>query len=108
FARRVLARVEREREAKVPRFKWAWLLGMLAPAVAVALVLMLRPPSPTDYTGVKGGARLELFSPSGKLADGATVHPGEALRFSVSAPRNGFALIVGLNVQGELFAYYPL
>ena len=107
FARRVLARVERESEAKAPRFNWGWLVGFLVPAAAAAVLLVSRGPAPT-YTGVKGAARLELFAPEGKLADGAMVHPGEAIRFAVGAPRNGYALIVGLNARGELFPYYPL
>ena len=71
---------------------------------------MLMRPATTgdDYLGVKGGVRLQALTAQGKLADGATVHAGEALRFAVSAPHAGYLLVLGLNERGELFPYYPL
>ncbi|MBS2031210.1 MAG: hypothetical protein JST54_25145 [Deltaproteobacteria bacterium] len=108
FARRVLARVENAKPAS-PKFRWSWIAGLLAPAMAVAVLLLVRPTKPNDdYLGVKGNVHMELLTPQGKLADGAVVHPGDALRFSVSAPKAGSLLILSLNERGEVFAYYPL
>jgi hypothetical protein len=105
----VLARVECE-APQPARFNWTWLAGLLAPALAMGIVVLVRgPATPRDtYLGTKGGARLELFTPTGKLADGAPVHPGDALRFGIAVPKDGYALVLGLNEKGELFPYYPL
>lgn len=110
FARRVLARVERENPQPAQRFNWTWLAGLLAPAVAMALLVIIRGPVKQDdaYLGTKGGVRLELFSPAGKLAENATVHPGDSVRFGVAVPEAGYVLVLGLNEEGELFPYYPL
>ena len=108
FARRVMARVEDAKPAS-SRFRWTWFAGLLAPALAVTVLLLVKPAKPSDdYLGVKGNVHLELLKAQGKLPDGAVVHPGDALRFSVSAPKAGSLLVLSLNERGEVFAYHPL
>jgi hypothetical protein len=112
FARRVLARVERQAEEQAPRRSWSWLTAFLVPAAALAVLLLLKPPrGPDDYIGVKGAVSLFVrlrAEGTPKLTDGALVHPNDEIRFSYSAPQAGEVLVVGLNERGEVFPYYPL
>jgi hypothetical protein len=111
FARKVLIRAEQRAPARHDWRSWFKLGALLVPVAAAGLVLLLRPaPHPADdfYEGVKGSTHLQLFSPRGKVEDGAQVHPGEALRFVYSSPQAGYLLVAGLNERGELFPYYPL
>jgi hypothetical protein len=93
----------------------AWLVpaGALA-AAALVLVIVLRGRSPAIEADLrpKGGSiglsiHVATGSGSRTLATGEPVHPGDRIRFEVSAPRAGQVAIVGLDGAGVSTVYYP-
>ncbi len=91
---------------------WRWIAGggMLAAAAAALLLFILRAPDdPVDADlAIKGNdIALILHAPSGKLASGDVVAPGDQLRFEVIAPRRGFVAIIGVDGTGSPSIYVP-
>ena len=70
-----------------------------------------RPNAPDWATRTKGGARIGFFVSSGGSVrpgrDGQAVHPGDRLRFTVSAPRPAHVAILSLDAAGVASVYYP-
>lgn len=115
------ATVEAVEDAAERRRPRAWLrwpvlvapIGAVA-AVAIALVLGIRPPGPEDgYVGYKGGGMgLAVFVNGGEgaqaVADGATVPASAALRFKVQPAGEGCWLwILSVDASGEISRLYP-
>jgi hypothetical protein len=106
---RTIARVTR------PRRRW-WRLAplVLAPALAVAaLLLYLRPspPTPPPELAYKGGPALTVYARRGEqvfvVHDGETLRPGDELRFVVTAAGQGYVLVVSLDGAGQASVYHP-
>ncbi len=107
---------------KVPA--WAWLI----PAAAALLLVVLKPGSevpggfgaagranqqvPEDpAVRAKGGFRLGFFVRRGNSVfrggHGESLRPGDALQFTVSAPRAGYLAVLSRDGSGQSSVYYP-
>ncbi|TMQ05266.1 MAG: DUF4384 domain-containing protein [Deltaproteobacteria bacterium] len=104
------------RAAPPPRrfARWTWLAsgGALAAAAAVALLVVLRPGGgPDDGPIYKGDIALQVYaadaSGSHRLDAGATVQPGDKIRFGVHVAARGYVAVVGIDGSGAATAYYP-
>lgn len=89
----------------------AWLLAPLVFAGAAAALLLLTPRPPGTYVGAKsGGGAMEVWlareGAALRLADGATAHPGEGLRFAVRAPGR-LAMILTVDAAGRVSRLVP-
>ncbi len=105
FAARVLEKTERPRRAF-----WQWLVPVGA-LVAALLVLLVRSPRVEPETSIKGALGLtvhrQLQSGSETLTPEATLHPGDSLRFELSAARPGFVAVFGRDASGHVVAFTP-
>jgi hypothetical protein len=87
---------------RVPSRRSRWIAGMLTVAGAVAAIALFRAPAPSEVR-LKGGAiDLEVFAKGrgaavAPLLAGGAVHPGDALRFRLTAHRAGYAGIVSVD-----------
>jgi hypothetical protein len=96
-----------------PRRWWRWALpAVLAAAAAAIFVFVIRPKGDDDDVLVKGEPvtltihRAEA-SGSRPLASGDVVHPGDRIRFEVTAAKKGYIAIVGLDGSGATTVYFP-
>jgi hypothetical protein len=106
-----------------PRLLRPWVMGGAVAFAALLLWIKLRPtPAPLPdadgggadgpYLGVKDAddgvavylRRGESVRP---LADGAAVHPGDALRFAVDPARGKYALVVSIDGAQQISVYAP-
>lgn len=105
-----------------PKLLRPWALGGLAAVAALLLWIKLRPaPAPlhgrdggdAPYVGVKdaddGGVAIYVRRGAAvhPLHDGATVHPGDALRFAVDPARGKYALVVSIDGAQQISVYAP-
>lgn len=106
-----------------PRLLRPWAMGGAVAFAALLLWIKLRPaPSPLQpsdgggdapYIGVKdaddGGVAVYLRRGAAvrPLSDGATVHPGDALRFAVDPARGKYALVVSIDGAQQISVYAP-
>jgi hypothetical protein len=121
FVAGVVRRSEEEALRARPRWLDAlrnprWLLVPAAAAAAAALLLVLavpRRPPVDDRVHFKGqGAALRLFYARGTaearpLDPGATLRPGDLLRFGVVSARGGHAFVASVDEAGRFSRYYP-
>lgn len=90
-----------------------WLVAggtFVAAGAAILLLVVLRSGEPRrdDDVGIKGdGVTLILHTPTGRLASGDTVAPGDRIRFEVRAPRAGFVAIAGIDGSARATVYVP-
>lgn len=98
---------------RAPWWRLTWGIGLAATAAAV--FLLVRPPAPDgDRIIAKGQAiHLDVFRGSAAggsepLISGATVAPGEVLRFRARGAETGHALVIGVPEKGETFAFAPV
>lgn len=85
--------------------------GALAAAAAVAVVVLRPAPGPDDDLRAKGGVGLVIHVAADGTSravtrDGA-VHPGDRIRFAVSAPGTGHVAVIGIDAAGAATVYYP-
>jgi hypothetical protein len=77
---------------------------------ALALVAFFLVPSPHGVT-LKGGSEFDIFvqgpAEPRLLADGATIHAGDVLRFQYSAKKNGYLMVVDWDGTGQLTVFHP-
>lgn len=106
--------------AALPGSRW-WrgprVAGVLVVAVAALMLLVgprrRAPPAPEPALRAKGGTiDLEIFAKGrdGRvtgLLDGGTAHPGDALRFRVSARRAGYLGLISVDGRGAILDYGP-
>jgi hypothetical protein len=98
---------------RAPWWRFAWGIGLAATAAAV--FVLVRPPAPGgDRIMAKGqSVVLDVFRGSAAggsepLISGATVAPGEVLRFRARGAEAGHALVIGVPEAGEAFAFAPV
>jgi Putative zinc-finger len=105
---RTIARVTQLRR----RRWWRWTPLVLAPALAVAaLLLFVRPPREPEY-GFKGGPMLTVYARHGDrvfvVRDGQTLQPGDELRFVVTSwAGRHYVLIASIDGAGQASIYHP-
>jgi len=119
---RFLRQLERREAAPAPRASLLERLGLprrlvpaLGLAVPLALAVVLLPrllERPGDGVTMKGdGFRVAVARAGGgapELAAGdAIVHPGDALRFSYEAARDGYLLVLDLDGRGTASVLHP-
>jgi hypothetical protein len=96
-----------------PRRGTTWTVSAIALAAAAVLAVRIkRNDAPPAGTRAKGVLSLDLVlrSASGEVtrpARGASVFPGDALRFEVTAARPGFVTVLGLDAAGAVTVYAP-
>lgn len=100
------------RPGRFARWQRWWIAAgtFAAAAAAVLLLIVFRGGGGQreDDLGIKGdGVTLVLHAPSGRLASGDTVAPGDRIRFEVLAPRAGYVAIVGIDGTGMATVYVP-
>lgn len=111
-AERFLSQLEaRERHPVRSRRGWVVAVAGVAGVAALALVglVVLRAPVERGVT-FKGALVTITFKRGdamGTLERGATVSPGDALRFSVKADRPGYALVLERDGQGKVAVVAP-
>jgi hypothetical protein len=113
--------------ARRSRRRYLALAAGIAGAIAAAGVLVALEPGrgrssgdipgheardPHGHERRKGGAGLTVIrrSPDGRideLAADSPVHPGDAVRFRVSAPEDGFVGVLGIDAAGVVSPYAP-
>jgi hypothetical protein len=90
-----------------PRLLW----GASAAFAALAAVVVIRIAAPTDGTRLKGAARLGFYVKHGddvRLGiSGERAVPGDALRFTITAPAPAWLLILSRDGRGAASVYYP-
>ncbi|HET7786144.1 MAG TPA: zf-HC2 domain-containing protein [Myxococcales bacterium] len=79
-------------------------------AAAASVLLLLRPPAPRERS--KGpGFSLGMYVQHGgevrRAGPSETVAPGDAVRFTVTAPAGGYVAVLSLDPQGRGSIYYP-
>ncbi|MBM4777721.1 MAG: DUF4384 domain-containing protein [Archangiaceae bacterium] len=98
--------------AKLEKPKRRWLLWLpLAAAAAAMLVFFIQPPVEPEHS-VKGSVVLTVFRQRGddpveRLENGATVRPGDHVRFSITAPADGFVAVISRDGAGKVSTYHP-
>jgi hypothetical protein len=79
-------------------------------AAAASVLLMLRTPVPRERSKGSGFA-LGMYVQHGgevrRAAAGEEVAPGDAVRFTVTAPADGYVAVLSLDAQGRGSIYYP-
>lgn len=106
--------LDAERARRAPQI----IIGLLVAAAAVVLALNFGGDdrarvSPHDDIRFKGSdLALEVFAKSGdgrarSVGDGDVVHPGDRLGFKVTSRVDGFAMIVGVDDHGQVYAGWP-
>lgn len=79
-------------------------------AAAASVLLMLRPPGPRER-GKGSGFALGMYVQHGagvrRAAPGEEVAPGDAVRFTVTAPADGYVAVLSLDGLGRGSIYYP-
>ena len=97
----------------VPKRWWRWALpAVLAAAAAAIFIFVIRPKSSDDDIIVKGEPvtltihRAEAAG-SRPLASGDVVHPGDRIRFEVTAAKKGYVAVVGIDGSGATTVYFP-
>jgi putative zinc finger protein len=94
-----------------PRSRWIRVVAAGAGLAAAASVLfLLRPPGPGERSKGAGFA-LGMYVQHGgevrRAGSGEEVAPGDAVRFTVTAPSDGYLAVLSLDPQGRGSIYYP-
>ncbi len=102
----------RSRSGRHPWRVLAWAAPALAAGLALFVLHGRLPSSPrADQIRTKGGLRMGFFVRRGdNTAPGGpfeSVHPGDALQFTVHAPSAGFVAILSLDANGQASVYFP-
>jgi hypothetical protein len=106
FRRKVMARAP---EAAPPR-RWGWAFG-LAPVAATALALgtVVLPAASVQLKGA-GAAFQVFYKRKGEpqvFVPGNHLRVGDALRFSYTAPGNGYLMVLDVDGGGRIQTFYP-
>jgi hypothetical protein len=99
--------------------RWrAWSLAAMLSAAALLAVWLRLPDARLGDSRLKGaGLYLQLIArrggathpgPSERLLPGATLAPGDAVRFRVSTARAAYLSIIGIDAAYAVSAYFPL
>jgi hypothetical protein len=95
-----------------------WLVPATAVAAAALIALAVLPRSDREGqeeagggTRLKGGARLGFYLKRGEEvvrgASGDVLHPGDQVRFAISAAEPGFAAVLSVDGAGRVSVYHP-
>ena len=108
------ARVDEKRARRSRTRWWAGFTGLGVAAVAATLALMVWPSTDDHSIHWKGreAPRLSVLvshagEPARELDGAAVLHPGERLRFQVTAPRDGFLYLANIDEAGNVTRYFP-
>ena len=98
--------------AKLEKPKRSWLLWLPLAAAAAALLIFFVRPAVEPESSVKGSVVLTVFrqrgdAPAEQLENGATVRPGDHVRFSITAPADGFVAVISRDGAGKVSTYHP-
>ena len=106
--------VAKHEASATSRPRWLTFVMPVFAAVAALLVAFVvsRRLGPEDDLSVKGSVAFAVFrqSESGTgelLPQGATVKPGDRLRFEVRAPKDGWVAVLSKDGAGHVTVYYP-
>lgn len=103
-------------DATAPRTAVSWRRAgawATAAALAASLWVVLRPAAPErpEFHLRGGGLGLEVFrqtaGASEPLVDGSAARAGDTLGFRVQVRRDGFALVAGVDGEGEVYPVWP-
>ena len=87
-----------------------WVAAGAGLAAAASLLLVLRPSLPRERSKGSGFA-LGMYVQHGGEVRRAAAHeevaPGDAVRFTVTAPADGYVAVLSLDAQGRGSIYYP-
>jgi hypothetical protein len=87
-----------------------WVAAGAGLAAAASVLLVLRPSAPRER-GKGAGFALGMYVQHGgevrRAGSGEEVAPGDALRFTVTAPADGYLAVLSLDPQGRGSIYYP-
>jgi len=79
-------------------------------AAAAGVLLILRPSGPRERSKGSGFA-LGMYVQHGgevrRAGSGEAIAPGDAVRFTVTAPSDGYVAVLSLDAQGRGSIYYP-
>lgn len=107
---RVAITIAERRRAVMNPVARSWLPATVLALAAAAALFAIEPWSPGEL-GLKGAPGLVVYqhhnSGSTMLSSGAVVHPGDRLRFQVSASRDSEILIVCVEDSGAVSVFYP-
>jgi hypothetical protein len=90
-----------------------WIAGTLAAAAAAAAIALARAPAPPSDVRLKGSIiAVEVFAKDANglvapLLAGGVAHPGDGLRFRLTARRDGHAGLVSVDGAGRASSYGP-
>ena len=94
---------------------WRWARMAAAGAgiaAAAALLLVLRAPAPALERSKGSGFALAMYVQHGgavrRAAPGEPVAPGDAVRFSITAPSAGFVAVLSVDPLRRASVYFPL
>lgn len=98
--------------AKLEKPKRAWMLWLPLAAAAAALLIFFVRPAVEPESSVKGSIVLTVFrqrgdAPVEQLENGATVRPGDHVRFSITTPADGFVAVISRDGAGKVSTYHP-
>lgn len=104
-------------ERRARRGRLRWLVGIAAPVLAAAVVLVVVRPwrqqatDPLDGLGVKGAAAMQVFARQGDeviaVRDGTKLAPGDQIRFVVQPDGALYLMIASVDGAGTASIYYP-
>jgi len=104
--------MERFRRERKQRRWWHWPV-LLAPVAAAAVVIaMLWPPKPIEPDTLPKGPPILIVhrktnQGSEEVPSGWPLVPGDSVRFTVRAGKNGFLAVLGRDTQGVVTLYHP-
>lgn len=116
FRARVLPKTLPAIEARGRRARrWTWVLGLAAPivvAAAVLIVLRARTAEPQrPELGIKGTAAMQVFARHGEdviaVRDGTRLQPGDQMRFVVQPNGAEYLLVASVDGAGKASIYFP-
>lgn len=94
-----------------PRSRWIRVVAAGAGVAAAASVLLLLRPSGPRQRSKGAGFALGMYVQHGgevrRAGAGEEVAPGDAVRFVVTVPADGYVAVLSLDAQGRGSIYYP-
>jgi hypothetical protein len=93
------------------RSRWAQSFSLVTGLAAAAAAILVLRPAPVERSKGTQTFSLGMYVQHGddvrRAGPGDAVHPGDAVRFSIRAPSDGFAAVLSRDPQGHASIYFP-